>query len=628
MIILRNIYKKYNDNYVLKNINIKFPEKGLIMLLGKSGSGKSTLLNIIGGIDTPTSGSIFYKGIEINKLKKNNINKYHKKEVSFIFQNYNLINYLTVEDNILLGRKKTNINYLLKKVNLYDKKNTKVYKLSGGEQERVAIARALYNNPKVLLCDEPTGALDSKTSESIMEYLKRYSENNLVIMVTHDEQIANTYGDQIIRIVDGKIDSNLEDDIIENYSLKKVNTPISNIINIAKNNIKNKKKRYIFSILANMIGLISLLLILGMSNGFNKSLKEYEKTSLSEYPLIVSETSEDIEKLLSDTIKIEDKTDDKIYIKKQEKTNIINEDLLNIINNLKGKTNYIQCNYYYNNIILTTFKNYNSNYENKFELLDGLYPQKENELLLVVNSKNEIDAEYTKGILDKENYNIKNLVNKSIVINKEKYIIKGIAKGKKDSSFYDTNYLIINKEIKQLPIEIEIYASNYKDKEYIKEYLLKNNIKYMDYASTVTSISKNVLNAISYVLIIFCLISLSVSVLMVSLITYMSIYERTKEIGILSSLGFSIYNIKSIFYIENIIVSIISCEISIFIMNILKSIINKIIYAKIGLSNIINIDFKIIIIIITMNIMLAVIASIIPLRKINKIKIIDCLKND
>ena len=142
---------------------------------------------------------------------------------------------------------------------------------------------------------------------------------------------------------------------------------------------------------------------------------------------------------------------------------------------------------------------------------------------------------------------LKNLVNKSIVINKEKYIIKGIAKGKKDSSFYDTNYLIINKEIKQLPIEIEIYASNYKDKEYIKEYLLKNNIKYMDYASTVTSISKNVLNAISYVLIIFCLISLSVSVLMVSLITYMSIYERTKEIGILSSLGFSIYNIKSIF---------------------------------------------------------------------------------
>ena len=628
MIILRNIYKKYNDNYVLKNINIKFPEKGLIMLLGKSGSGKSTLLNIIGGIDTPTSGSVFYKGIEINKLNKKNINKYHKKEVSFIFQNYNLINYLSVEDNILLGRKKTNINYLLKKVNLYDKKDTKVYKLSGGEQERVAIARALYNSPKVLLCDEPTGALDSKTSESIMEYLKRYSENNLVIMVTHDEQLANTYGDKIIRIIDGKIDSNLEDDIIENYSLKKVNTPISNIINIAKNNIKNKKKRYIFSILANMIGLISLLLVLGISNGFNKSLNEYEKTSLSEYPLIVSETSEDIEKLLSDTIKVEDKTDDKIYIKKQEKTNNINEELLNKINNLKDKTNYIQYNYYYNNLILTTFKNNNSNYENNFDLLDGLYPKKENEILIIVNSKNEIEEEFTKGLLDKENYNIKNLVDKSIVINKEKYIIKGIAKGKKDSSFYDTNYLIINKDIKQIPIEIEIYATNYKDKEYIKEYLLKNNIKYMDYASTVTSISKNILNAISYVLIIFSLISLSVSVLMVSLITYMSIYERTKEIGILSSLGLSIYNIKSIFYLENIIVSIIGCEISIFIMDILKSVINKVIYAKIGLSNIINIDFKIIIIILLMNTILAIIASIIPLRKINKIKIIDCLKNE
>ena len=182
MLRIKHVFKEYNNQSVLKDINITLPNKGLISIVGVSGSGKSTLLNLIGGIDKPSKGSIFINNVDVTKLNNKELNWYHNKYLGFIFQSYNLIDYLSVKDNLSLIN--NNYDILLKKLNIYNLKDKKVNLLSGGEKQRVAIARGIMKNPKILLCDEPTGALDSTTSVDIMNILKELSKDRLVIVVT------------------------------------------------------------------------------------------------------------------------------------------------------------------------------------------------------------------------------------------------------------------------------------------------------------------------------------------------------------------------------------------------------------------------------------------------------------
>lgn len=192
MLILNNISMQYpgSNKEVLKNINLKFEERGLVCILGPSGCGKSTLLNLLGCLDTPTKGYIMVDDKVMNNFNKKEINYYHHKYVGFIYQNYNLINYLNVVDNIELINKNNYLSELLDYLSLSSKKYKNIKKLSGGEQQRVAIARCLANDPHVLLCDEPTGALDSITSEKIITMLKDISKEKLVIVVTHNQELA------------------------------------------------------------------------------------------------------------------------------------------------------------------------------------------------------------------------------------------------------------------------------------------------------------------------------------------------------------------------------------------------------------------------------------------------------
>ena len=396
MLEVRNLSKKYNNTIILDNINLKFAPTGLVCILGPSGSGKSTLLNLIGGLDSPSSGVIYYNFLDINRLNKQDIDNYHRHEVGFIFQHYNLINYLSVEENILIGNPKMDITDILDKLNINHLRKKKVYKLSGGEQERVAIARALFNKPKVLLGDEPTGALDSKNSQDIMNYLSEYSQDHLVILVTHDEYLAREYADRIIRLSDGHIisDSNPYNvnEEFNTYDLPNNNTNIRSIINIAYNNFKNKKKRYIFSILASLIGLVSLMLILSITNGFNKSLDNYEKKSLSNYPIVISRTGTSIESQVNNLFTKDNYSKDYLYMIKENTINI-DDNLLNKINKLSNKTNFIQYSYVINNILYTTFINYNRSIKDELEFLKGEYPTHNYEVLLVIGSNNELSSE-------------------------------------------------------------------------------------------------------------------------------------------------------------------------------------------------------------------------------------------
>ena len=627
MLEIRNVKKKYNKELVLNNINIKFAKTGLVCILGESGSGKSTLLNLIGGLDKPTEGNIYYNFLDINRLSNKELNNYHRHEIGFIFQQYNLIKYSSVEDNILLGRPNQDITNILDKLNITNLRKQKVNTLSGGEQERVAIARSLLNKPKVLLGDEPTGALDSYNSKIIMEYLKEYSKDHLVIIVTHDETLARSYSDRIIRLKDGHIisDSN-EYKINEEFNTYDIpNTVISNesIINIAINNFKNKKKRYIFSILSSVIGLISLLLILSITNGFNKSMDNYEKNYLSNYPLIISETSTSLENQISNITKKESYSNDKIYLL-ETKTNNITYNLLNKINNLSKYTNFIQYNYTTDTATYNTFTN--DYYKKELNLLTGTYPKYDNEVLLVVGESNEISKEEYYYLNITNGSNIDTLINTNYNLDNNTFTIKGIAKFKESSALVGTSLIIYKNNIFKdiLPRIISIYPKDYNSKKLLKKEL--TNISYTDYATSIKNISKDIIHIISLVLIVFSSITLSVSILMISLITYISIFERIHEIGLLSSLGISNKYIKRIFYYENILTSFISSIISIIFICMIKYPSNKLIMHYIGLNNLIKPNISIIITIFIINIIISLIGTIFPIKKINKLNIVDTLK--
>lgn len=628
MLILKGISKKYNGSKkeVLKNINLVFDSKGLVTILGSSGCGKSTLLNIIGLIDKPTSGSIYFNGKDITYIRGRELDYYHHHHIGFIYQNYNLINSLNVENNINLLQ--NNELDVLKILSIGKYKKVIVKKLSGGEQQRVSIGRAIVNNPSILLCDEPTGALDSKTGDSIMKILKRISKKKLVIMVTHDEKLANLYSDRIIRLKDGEIIDDTCVLSIKNetptYYKGKFKIKFSKILKIVLNNIKIKYKRNILMILAFSIGLLALSCVLGISNGFTRSLDNAEKNSLSEYPIYISETSTDALEELDEIFESSKRSEDYIYSIKTINKNIIDNKLLNLIDTIDAK--YKVYNFITKDNKITT--NVSNNYLDNVKLLKGKKKIKDKEALIMLDYNNTIDANQLRMFnLNKDKYSLAELLNKKIKINNQKYKIVGIIKNTEDSVMSDNSGIIINKQI-GIPYSISIYPKDYSNKEKIISILKnKTDVKFTDYANSIKSLSKTIMNGISTILITFSLISLIVSTIMISIVTMISIMERTKEIGIYKSLGASNKYIKEIFILENILISLVSATLSIIIEFAISMPINKLIYELTDLSNVMVLSNNNILIIYILSIIFSLIGSIIPLNRINKVNIADTLKN-
>lgn len=716
MLTLKNIKKVYekSDEAVLDDINLTFNRDEFVSILGCSGAGKSTLLNVIGGLDCKSSGKLLINGKDIYKCNDSNLDYYRKNNVGFIFQNYNLIEHLTVYENVMLPLLLTNyknkhkrVLKMLDKVGLKDKKDSKICDLSGGQKQRVTISRALINNPDIILADEPTGALDYKTGYEIMNLIKKLSKNKLVIMVTHNKVLAKKYSSRIIYLDKGRVirDTNpsKKKKIYFNMKYNGRNLSIKNALLYSIKTIKAKRKSFLLTSLASSIGLILVALIISVSNGLKKEMNSYEKNVLSSVPIIIPS----VKTKISDKSKI---PKNKLYsydYKEESKINPINDDFVKYINKMKTK---LSCDINYSrNLkfnILTEDYNLLDNVEfsqmpsikyikNNYTLLAGSYPKNKNELMLVADQKNRIDKNILDALKFNGDVNVSDIFKKKmkLIFNDDFYIKKdnvyfinknfenvykeknnvalkivGIIRLTKDGEESYKNDLaneksslaylsnladdVIDKNINsdiisdinkndnimvenvngaegvlkkklggdKTPDLIYIYPKDYTSKNLIINYINKYNknkkeskkVTYINYSKETIDASKQMINIISMVLILFSSISLICTSIMIGIITYISVNNRTKEIGILRSIGASKKEVAMIFLSEVLITGASSGVIGIFISNILLFL-GNIILRNLGIINqkiTLNAGYSISLILI--NVLLIMLGSVIP----------------
>ena len=307
MLRVKNIKKSYKtgdfNQDALKGVSIDFRENEFVSILGASGSGKTTLLNIIGGLDRYDSGDLIINNKSTKQFKAKDWDAYRNNCIGFIFQSYNLIGHISILANVEMGLilsgkskkyAKKKAKELLNKVGLKDHAHKKPNQLSGGQMQRVAIARALANDPEIILADEPTGALDSKTSVQIMKLIKEIAKDKLVIMVTHNPDLAKEYSSRIIELKDGELisDSNpikKEEKDDSEIAIKKTKMSFLTALKLSFNNIKTKKGRTFLTAFASSIGIIGIALILALSNGFKIQIDKFEKDTLSQMPIVIQQ---------------------------------------------------------------------------------------------------------------------------------------------------------------------------------------------------------------------------------------------------------------------------------------------------------------------------------------------------
>ncbi len=382
MLSLKDIVKIYEigDEKVeaLKGISLDFRSNEFVSILGPSGCGKTTLLNIIGGLDKYTSGDLVIKGVSTNMYKDRNWDSYRNHSIGFVFQSYNLIPHQTVLSNVELALTLSGVSRkerrqraieALEKVGLRDQIRKKPNQLSGGQMQRVAIARALVNDPEILLADEPTGALDTATSAQIMDILSQIAEDRLVVMVTHNPELAQIYSTRIIKLLDGQIVSDTmpvsEEELraeLEEYEKErpvdkkgrkkalppKTSMSLMTALSLSLNNLMTKKARTFLTAFAGSIGIIGIALILSLSNGVQQYIDKVQEDTLSSYPITLEHSTVDMTSFMSSMMKkqgeVSEHEDGRIYTN-QVMTGFM-EVMVNEVstNNLQDFKHYIEAN--------------------------------------------------------------------------------------------------------------------------------------------------------------------------------------------------------------------------------------------------------------------------------------------
>lgn len=469
MLSLKNIKKSYITGefkqVALDGVNLNFREKEFVAILGPSGSGKTTCLNVIGGLDKYDSGDLIINGKSTKEFKDPDWDAYRNNSVGFVFQSYNLITHLSIIDNVEMGMTLSGVSAseknkkaleVLEKVGLRDHVHKRPNQLSGGQMQRVAIARALANDPDIILADEPTGALDTKTSIQIMELIKEIAKDKLVIMVTHNPELASEYADRIVEFRDGNIisDSNplKEEKSSNQYSLKKTSMNFFTALKLSAMNIRTKKWRTLLTAFASSIGIIGIALILSLSNGFDKQIDIFESDTLSGFPIMITQSTADmdIETMREQAKQLSgDKSEDK---EKYPEANVVypydsNENSFMHTNNFSNE--YIE---YLENIdrgllsgisytrivnmnllksdgkVATPISSSDLNFtayptnldesqegyiEKSYDLLAGEYPKNTEDLVLVVDQYNKVDVTILDALgvdSDKDEINFEDII--------------------------------------------------------------------------------------------------------------------------------------------------------------------------------------------------------------------------
>ena len=756
MLKLKKICKSYKTGdffqQVLKDVDLEFRKNEFVSILGPSGSGKTTLLNIIGGLDRYDEGDLIINGKSTKKFKDKDWDAYRNNCIGFVFQSYNLISHISILSNVEMSmtlsgvsRKERRKKALeaLDKVGLKDHANKKPNQLSGGQMQRVAIARAIVNDPDIILADEPTGALDSKTSKQIMELIKELSKDKLVIMVTHNAELAKEYSTRIVEFKDGNLlnDSNPitnEKEKNDKFNIKKTSMNFFTALNLSFNNITTKKGRTLLTAFASSIGIIGIALILSLSNGFDIQIDIFEKETLSSLPIMISKTSMEMDEdamltMTGQNDELESYTEKEVVYPLDPVTetithkNIFTEEYINYINDIDPKLvsgisyyrttalnilNY--SNDKYNIVNTTNFSAIPVNIdpdgvsitESNYDVIYGTMPSKYNEVVLLVDSKNRLDSKLLESLgydTSKENISFEDLINKEVklILNNDYYKslgdyytfnqdydsmynsensitlkITGIIRGKDTNKLTTTtsgilytndllDYVIeknneseIVKKQKEVdydvltgekftndetgletkdntlsylgadtyPMMINIYPKDFDTKEKIIKYLddynnkqdEENKVVYTDLASTISSLSSDIMNAITIVLIAFSAISLVVSSIMIGIITYISVLERTKEIGILRALGARKKDITRVFNAETFIIGLCSGLIGIIITYILLIPTNIILENITDLANIARLNPIHAFILIIISLILTLIGGFIPATMASK----------
>lgn len=759
MLKLENITKIYEGKnfkqIALNDVTLAFRNNEFVSILGPSGSGKTTLLNIIGGLDKYTYGNLIIDGVSTRKYKERDWNNYRSNKVGFIFQSYNLINHQTVLSNVLLSLniagkpKKESIKLakkVLKDVGLENYIKKKPKELSGGQMQRVAISRALVTNPDIILCDEPTGALDSQTSIQIMELLKEISKEKLVIMVTHNVTLANKYSDRVIALNDGVITYDTSPYEVENCSLKKIKNKRKTMnkftsLSLSFNNLLTKKSRTLLTSFAGSIGIIGIALVLSLSKGTQKYINKIEKNTFSKYPISIMESYIDYQNMFDK--EKESCKNGSICSINDLSNNVVNDNKINSISKFSNilKQNYeninnytLDINYNYNidlniykdnkmiensSLYFKEFFNNNSPLLKEYTLIYGKLPEKYNEIVIVTDENGKLPLSLMKTLFINEDIDLSKTINISyekIIDSKFKLVsetsyyiyendtwqyiknnrdkindildksinlkITGILKLNKDAVISESgfigyskkliNYLndevnssnikksiLENKDINPLtnnlydenmtyemlldsisindknPIKIDIYPKDYKSKEKIESIIKKYNeensndkVYYTDYLKVFINSITSLIKMITYVLTAFIGVSLIVSSIMISIITYISVLERTKEIGILRSLGASKKDIKNIFKAETIIIGTISGVIGVGVTLLLNKVIDKVIYNIMGISHITYLPWNYIFYLILISIVLCLISGLVPAKIASKKDPVISLRNE
>lgn len=675
---LKNISKIYGIKKALDNINIELKETGLVFILGASGSGKTTLLNLIGGIDTPTNGNIIIDNIDITTLDNTKLDEYRFNNIGFVFQDFNLLNELTVKENITLIFKMRKIKYTEDKLkrcfeivdlDYNEFKDKKVYKCSGGERQRIAILRALAKDPKILLCDEPTGSLDSMTSELIFENLKRLAKRRLIIVVSHDEDLANKYADRIINLEDGKITSDIlinhKDTFNSKIKFNKNKMPLKHMFKIGLSNYIHHPIRTFFTFLFLIISITLFSITFNMST-LNKKDILYNYVETTNIPIInINKIKYEIDRSNTafngsiETLFTNYYTKTSMPITKDDYNN-----LNNILNNLLisfaegGIFYYIEgYNSFYHFDELKKFPQVNyyspsgyafTDYEKLNQKVDiiGRYPKEDNEIL--INSKyfelfkkfsykdietglevkiNDYDDLLNKNIITSiYNHNIMKVVG---IYNGDNIEIKYEDDSTLTHDYYNTAFVTENcfynmsnedyntyllqpntTDLKNLINQNISLKTNYES--YVQYNIRDENDGFTEIENVFYGISffKNFFNVIG---IIFALIS----VLLLYNTFSNFIFNQKRQIGILKTLGVNKTSINIIYislaFLEVLIVVIISSLCCIF----LNPTLNRLLYNKSNID-IIQPNFIIYLLILLLTILIILLSLIIPLIKLNK----------